>query len=114
MQAILQGHMRLGEALRAAGKVVAAERLRPDSDGARVRVKAGHAQVMDGPFAETKEAIGGVYLIDCDTKAGAGEWAQKGPPRGGGLLQGRPLLPGEGRPRPPPPRGGGRGRAQTP
>src|SRR5258708_20354202 len=81
MQAILQGHMKLGEALRAAGKVVAAERLRPDSDGARVRVKAGHAQVMDGPFAETKEAIGGFYLIDCHTNAEAVQWAQQVPPR---------------------------------
>ncbi len=93
MQAILQGHMRLGEALRAAGKVVAAERLRPDSDGARVRVKAGHPQVMDGPFAETKEAIGGFYLIDCDTKAEAVEWAKKVPLGDGGFVEVRPIWP---------------------
>src|SRR5260370_41335417 len=91
MQAILQGHMKLGEALRAAGKVVAAERLRPDSDGARIRAKAGHHQGMDGPFAETKEAIGGFYLIDCDTKEEAGGRGKKGPPGGGGSVQVRPL-----------------------
>jgi hypothetical protein len=93
MQAILQGHMKLGEALRAAGKVVAAERLRPDSDGARVRAKAGHHQVMDGPFAETKEAIGGFYLIDCDTKEEAVEWAKKVPLGDGGFVEVRPIWP---------------------
>src|SRR5258706_550410 len=71
----------------------AAERLRPDSDGARVRVKAGHAQVMDGPFAETKEAIGGFYLIDCDTKAEAVEWAKKVPLGDGGFVEVRPIWP---------------------
>jgi hypothetical protein len=93
MQAILQGHMRFGEELRAAGKVVAAERLRPDTDGSRVRFKAGQRQVMDGPFAETKEAIGGFYLIECDTKPEAVEWAKKIPLGEGGFVEVRPIWP---------------------
>jgi hypothetical protein len=93
MQTILEGHMKLGEALRAAGKVVAAERLRPDSDGSRVRVKAGYPQVMDGPFAETKEAIGGFYLIECDTKGEAVDWAKKVPLGEGGFVEVRPIWP---------------------
>ena len=86
MDTMMQGHMRFGEEIRAAGKMVHGERLRPDSDGSRVRVKAGQRQVMDGPFAETKEALGGFYLIDCDTREEAVEWAKKIPLREGGFI----------------------------
>ena len=68
MEAMVQGHMRFATELRAAGKMVVGERLRPDADASRVRVKAGQRQIMDGPFTETKEALGGFYLIECDTK----------------------------------------------
>src|SRR5678816_1702547 len=54
MDGIIQGHMRFGQELHASGKMVVGERLRPDTDASRIRVKAGHRQVMDGPFAETK------------------------------------------------------------
>ena len=79
MDAMIQGHMRFAEELRASGKMVAGERLRPDGEASRVRVKAGQRQVMDGPFAETKEALGGFYLIECDTRQEALEWAKKIP-----------------------------------
>ena len=49
MDAIVQGHMRVAQELHAAGKMVMGERLRPDSEASRVRVKAGQRQVMDGP-----------------------------------------------------------------
>ena len=67
------------------------ERLRPDSDASRVRLKAGQRQIMDGPFAETKEALGGFYLIECDTKEEAVEWAKKIPLREGGFVEVRPI-----------------------
>ena len=91
MEAMVQGHVRFGEELRAKGKMVAAERLRPDSDGSRVRLKAGQRQVMDGPFTETKEALGGFYLIECDTKEEAIEWAKKIPLGEGGFIEVRPV-----------------------
>jgi len=90
-QAQLQGHVKFGEALRAAGKMVLGDRLRPDSDGARVRLKAGQPQVIDGPFTETKEALGGYYLLECDTKDEAIEWAKKIPLREGGTVEVRPI-----------------------
>jgi len=93
MQAIMQGHMRLGEDLHKASKMVIGERLRPDSDGSRVRLKAGQHQVTDGPFTETKEALGGFYLIECDTKQEALEWARKIPLREGGFIDVRPIWP---------------------
>ena len=79
MDGIIQGHMRFGQELHASGKMVVGERLRPDTDASRIRVKAGHRQVMDGPFAETKEALGGFYLIEAATKEEAVEWGKKIP-----------------------------------
>src|SRR6266850_1139162 len=91
-QTLVQAHGRFSDALRAAGKMVVADRLRPDSDGARVRLKAGQPQVTDGPFTETKEALGGYYLIECDTRDEAIEWAKKVPLRdGSGFVEVRPI-----------------------
>jgi hypothetical protein len=93
MEAIVQGHARFAQELRATGKMVHAERLRPDSDGSRIRVKAGQRQVMDGPFTETKEALGGFYLIECETREEAVEWARKIPLGEGGYVEVRPIWP---------------------
>ena len=91
MEAIVQAHGRFARELEASGKMVHGERLRPDSDGSRVRYKAGQRQVMDGPFTETKEALGGFYLIECETKEEAVEWAKKIPLREGGFIEVRPI-----------------------
>ena len=88
--AMMQGHVRLGEELRGKGKMVVSERLRPEGEASRVRLKG---QVTDGPFAETKEALGGFYLIECDTKEEALEWAGKIPLRAGGFVDVRPIWP---------------------
>jgi hypothetical protein len=93
MEAMMQGHGRFASELQAAGKMVHGERLRPDSEASRVRFKAGQRQVMDGPFAETKEALGGFYLIDCDTREEAVEWSKKIPLREGGFVDVRPVWP---------------------
>ncbi len=87
MEAIVEGHTRFGEELQAAGKMVMAERLRPHDEGSRVRFKAGQRQIMDGPFTETKEAIGGFYLIECGGKQEALEWAKKIPLREGTFVE---------------------------
>ena len=91
MEAIVQGHRRFSEELQAVGKVVVGERLRPEGDASRVRFKAGQRQVMDGPFAETKEALGGFYLIECDSQKEAVEWAKKIPLREGSFVEVRPI-----------------------
>jgi hypothetical protein len=93
MEAMAQGHGRFAQALHAAGKMVHGERLRPDADGSRVRFKAGQRQIMDGPFTETKEALGGFYLIECDTKQEALEWAKKVPLGEGGFIDVLPVWP---------------------
>ena len=91
MEAIVQGHRRFSEELQAAGKMVHGERLHPESEGCRVRFKAGQRQITDGPFAETKEALGGFYLVECDTKEEAVEWAKKIPLREGDFVEVRPI-----------------------
>jgi hypothetical protein len=91
MDAMVQGHMRFADELRAKGKMVMADRLRPDGDASRVRSKAGQRQVMDGPFTETKEALGGFYLIECDSREEAVEWAKKVPLGEGGFVEVRPI-----------------------
>ncbi len=91
MQGIVQGHRRFAEELGATGKMVAGERLRPDSEASRVHFKAGHRQIMDGPFTETKEALGGFYLIECDSKQEALDWAKKIPLTEASFIEVRPV-----------------------
>jgi hypothetical protein len=93
MDAIIAGHGRFATELGAAGKMVHGERLRPDSEASRVRFKAGQRQVMDGPFAETKEALGGFYLIECDSRDEAVAWSKKIPLREGGFVDAVPVWP---------------------
>ena len=91
MDAIVQGHIRVSGELHATGKMVLGERLRPDSEGTRVRAKAGQRQIMDGPFTETKEALGGFYVIECADKQEALEWAKKIPLADGAFIEVRPI-----------------------
>ena len=60
-----------------AGKMVSAAGLRPPSQGARVRSTDGKAQVMDGPFAESKEVIGGFFILEVKDKAEAVEMTRR-------------------------------------
>lgn len=56
---------RFGESLKARGKLLAAESLASQSKAVRVRAGGGKVQVLDGPFAEAKEMVGGFFLLDC-------------------------------------------------
>jgi hypothetical protein len=93
MEAILNGHKRFETELKAAGKMVHTERLRSDEEANRVRLKSGQPQVTDGPFTETKEVLGGIYLIECDTKDEAIEWAKKLTLREDRTVEVRPIWP---------------------
>jgi len=65
--------------------------LRPSSQASTVRILNGKAVVADGPFAETKEVLGGYFLIECASKADAIEWAKKFPPVGSSAIEVRPI-----------------------
>ncbi|RJP69803.1 MAG: dehydrogenase [Comamonadaceae bacterium] len=62
---------RFGESLKARGKLLAVESLASQSQAVRVHTGGGKPQVVDGPFAEAKEMIGGFFLLDCDSMAEA-------------------------------------------
>lgn len=71
--------------LRRAGVLVELSRLEPSSKGTRIRFTAGKRLMIDGPFAETKEVIGGYWIIQVKSKEEAIEWAKRVPaPNAGG------------------------------
>ena len=76
---------------------VAGEALEPTAMATSVRVRDGKATVTDGPFAETKEALGGFYLLDCRDLDEAIEIASKVPAAEYGTIEIRPIwvLPAE-------------------
>jgi hypothetical protein len=80
------------EELQSAGKMVAGDALQPTSTATSVRVRAGETLTTDGPFAETKEVLGGYYLIDVDTLDEALEWAAKIPGAAHGTIEVRPVV----------------------
>ena len=59
---------RFGQDLQTRGVLRAVESLKSHSDATRVEVRGGRSVVLDGPFAEAKEMIGGFFLIDCETR----------------------------------------------
>ena len=60
--------VRYSEGLKARGLLTIAQSLKDDVGGARVQVRDGAAAVLDGPFAEAKEMIGGIFMLTCDTR----------------------------------------------
>ena len=62
-----------------AGVMLAGEGLQSSSKGARVRYSGSKREVIDGPFAETKELVAGFWLIDVKSKEEAIEWAKRVP-----------------------------------
>jgi hypothetical protein len=60
--------VRWGESLRDRGLLIAAESLRSQSSASRLQVRAGKRQIIDGPFLEAKEMIGGFFLVNCATQ----------------------------------------------
>ncbi len=60
--------LRWGEELKKRGLLRASESLKSNTDAARVEVRGGRPKVMDGPFAEAKEMVGGFFVVDCATR----------------------------------------------
>ena len=87
----LAGYMAYGEALRKAGAYVSADRLRDTPDATTVTIVNGKTQVMDGPFADTKEALGGYYLIEAKNLDEAISWAARCPGAFHGKVEVRPV-----------------------
>ena len=70
---------RFNESMRQAGVLLAVDGLRPPSAGARVSFKSGRPTVLDGPFSESKEVVGGYWMIQVRSREEAIEWAKRCP-----------------------------------
>jgi hypothetical protein len=79
------------EALNAAGVRVASDRLRPIATATSVRVVNGETKVLDGPYAESKEQLGGFYMIDVPDLDTALSWAARCPAAEYGTMEVRPI-----------------------
>jgi hypothetical protein len=76
----------------AAGAMVSGEGLQPSATSKTLRIENGDRVVTDGPFAETKEQLGGFYVIECDSFDDALEWAAKVPSAERGSTEVRPTI----------------------
>lgn len=78
-QELFSAYMKFNEEMHKAGVLVAAEGLKPGGEVARVEAKKGKRTVMDGPFAESKELVGGFYIVEVESQEAAIEWALRCP-----------------------------------
>ena len=81
------------EALKKAGALVAGDRLHRSSDATTVRVSDGKTTVLDGPYAETKEQLGGYYIIEAPDLDAALAWVARCPGASFGVMEVRPIWP---------------------
>jgi hypothetical protein len=90
--AMMKGFFTLNEEMKAAGHLVSGEGLKGTETAVSVRIKGGRVETMDGPFAETKETLGGYYIIDVPDLETAVRYAAKIPSAGYGTVELRPLM----------------------
>jgi hypothetical protein len=82
----------LNESLQEAGLLVASDRLHPAASATTVRVRDGETELTDGPFAVTKEVLGGYYILDCRDLDEALKQAARVPLARYGSVEVRPIM----------------------
>jgi hypothetical protein len=92
MDAEMQQWFEFTAELQSAGKHLGGEALNPTDAATTVRVRDGKTITADGPFAETKETLGGFYLIEAANLDEAIEWAAKIPSAPRGSVEIRPIM----------------------
>ena len=91
MGQMLAAYGAYSEAMSKAGVMVAGERLQPVASATTVRVSKGKTSVLNGPYAETKEQLGGFYIIDVPDLDVALSWASRCPGASHGSVEVRPI-----------------------
>jgi hypothetical protein len=91
METAQAGYTAYNEALKKAGILAGFNRLRPTKSASMVRVSDGKTSVLDGPYAETKEQLGGYFLIDVPDLDAALSWAARCPGASHGAVEVRPV-----------------------
>lgn len=84
-------YMAYSQALTAAGALVGSNRLQPIANSTTVRNTNGKPQVLDGPYADSKEQLGGYFLIDVPDLDAALSWAARCPGANHGVVEVRPV-----------------------
>ena len=92
LQALGGAHMRLAAEMREKGVMVAGDGLKNADTATSVKIKDGAQVIHDGPFPETREQLGGYYLIEAPDLDAALEWARKVPMAEGGGVEVRPVM----------------------
>ena len=87
----MAAYVAYNEALTRAGVLQGAGRLQPSSNATTVRIANGKSQVLDGPYADSKEQVGGYYLIDVPDLDAALSWAARCPATSHGIVEVRPV-----------------------
>jgi hypothetical protein len=90
---VMAQYWKYTEELIAAGARVAGDPLQPVATATTIRVQNGKVQTTDGPFAETKEQLGGYYIIEAKDLDEAIRWGAKCPGALSGSVEVRPILP---------------------
>ena len=88
---ILAAYGAYAEAMGKAGILQGGNRLRPTSASTTVRIANGKTTVLDGPYVETKEQLGGYFLIDVPDLDAALSWAERCPGASMGVIEVRPV-----------------------
>jgi hypothetical protein len=83
----VESMMKYNEALKEAGVLLSLDGLHPPSMGARVSFAGGRPVVTDGPFPETKEVLGGYWMIRVKSKQEAIDWAKRCPASGNEIIE---------------------------
>ncbi len=91
MGEVMGRYQRFGEALAKSGQMRGGERLQPVATATTVRVREGEILLSDGPFAETKEQLGGFYIVDAESLDEAIKLAAQIPGSETGCVEVRPI-----------------------
>ncbi|MBS0449026.1 MAG: YciI family protein [Proteobacteria bacterium] len=89
--AMSQAHGAYAEALAKAGVLQGGQRLQPTSAATSLRLRGDKTEVLNGPYAETREQLGGYYMIDVPDLDEALKWAARCPSLAEGTIEVRPI-----------------------
>ena len=92
MKAMYGAYMAYTQALTTAGALIQSGPLQPSAAATTVRGDRQSIEVLDGPFAETKEQLAGFFLIDVANLDAALDWAKRNPALQGGIVEVRPMM----------------------
>src|SRR3954468_705023 len=90
--ALFAAHGEFGEAAGQAGVMLGGDGLQPVATATTVRVRDGERLLTDGPYAETKEQLGGFYMLECKDLDEALAWAARIPEAKTGAIEVRPVM----------------------